>query len=612
MRPRKTDNNQLTINAFKQQKVVTFAALCVLLQLSGATVRRRLKEWKALSCYNQGGQYYTLPSIPEFNKQGLWKYKGAFFSKQGTMKDTVVHLVQISQRGLSNSELEEILGTNPNSYLPQCKRLAGVRREKHKRQVVYFSADEAVYQAQVKKRFPPEPAALKLPPDAQSIIILVELIKHPDSNPVELSQILQKMGHKIDVLVIENLFTCHGLKKTEYERVRVLTEIITRLTHHLESASLFPALPTVTFRPESNACPQCAARMKILKTTTKPVATLPIGDFIAREVKYTCSRCGLIVGSEELKQLVPERCNIGYDVLASVGQAFFIDSVDNEHIVESLREKHVTISRSEISYLAKKFIVYLSLLHKKVQKETRAFLSINGGYILHLDGTCDGDSPHLISVLDGITEIVLENTKVSTENADDLIPFLAGVKAAYGQPVAVVSDMGKGIALAVKEVFKNVPTFICHYHFLKAVGKNLFGEENDSIRKRLKNYGIQGILRKRVRTLGTTISATPPQMIMKFHRLFETEEVEIPCSSEGLPHLIIHTLLIWVLEGKHQGQGCGFPFDQPYLSFYQRLVTADTLLGKFGKADVCKTAKGKKLYTTIRRDLKPVIRDSAL
>lgn len=213
MRPRKTDRNQQTINAFKQQKVLTFASLCLLLQLSGATVRRRLKEWKALSSYNQSGQYYTLPSIPEFNKQGLWKHKGAFFSKQGTLKETVVHLVQISQKGLSNAELEGILGTNTNSYLPQCKGLSGVRREKHKRQVVYFSADEATYQDQVKKRFPPEPTALKLPPDALSIIILVELIKHPHSMPGELSRILQKMGHKIDVLMIENLFTCHGLKK---------------------------------------------------------------------------------------------------------------------------------------------------------------------------------------------------------------------------------------------------------------------------------------------------------------------------------------------------------------------------------------------------------------
>ncbi len=61
--------------------------------------------------------------------------------------------------------------------------------------------------------------------------------------------------------------------------------------------------------------------------------------------------------------------------------------------------------------------------------------------------------------------------------------------------------MGKGILTAIREVFKNVPLFICHYHFLENVGKELFGEENDTIRKRLKNHGIQGTLRRRVSVL---------------------------------------------------------------------------------------------------------------
>ena len=63
--------------------------------------------------------------------------------------------------------------------------------------------------------------------------------------------------------------------------------------------------------------------------------------------------------------LVPQRCNIGYDVLVYVGEAFFLNSRDNEHIVKELREKNVSVCRSEVSYLAKKFIVYLSLLHKQ-------------------------------------------------------------------------------------------------------------------------------------------------------------------------------------------------------------------------------------------------------
>ena len=310
--------------------------------------------------------------------------------------------------------------------------------------------------------------------------------------------------------------------------------------------------------------------------------------------------------------LVPKRCNFGYDVLVKVGEAFFLGSRNNDQIVKDLREKNVNISRSEVSYLAKKFIIYLALLHKKVRKETRAFLSMNGGYILHLDGTCEGDSPHLISVLDGITEIVLDNTKVPSENANDLITFLKGIKEAYGDPVAVVSDMGKGILAAVRAVFENVPLFICHFHFLKNLGKELFGEENDIIRKRLKNHGIQGILRKRVRTLSNTITAVPSELMESFLRLIETEDIMTERITESLPQMVIHTLLMWVLDGKHQGQGRGFPFDQPYLIFYQRLVTAYTLFGQFAKSDLFKTSKEKILVHTIRRDLQPVIRDSVL
>jgi hypothetical protein len=213
MRPRKTEHDRLTLDAFKQQKVLTIAAVCSLLQLSIATVRRRLKDWQALSSYNKSGQYYTLPSIPQFNKYGLWRYQHALFSKHGTLKNTVVHLVRISPGGLSNAELQQILGVNPNSYLPQLKQLGGVRREKHKRQVVYFSSDPEQYRRQQAKRFPPEPTALRLPPDAISIIVLVHLIKHPSSTPAELSQMLGREGYDIEARIIENLFEHHGLKK---------------------------------------------------------------------------------------------------------------------------------------------------------------------------------------------------------------------------------------------------------------------------------------------------------------------------------------------------------------------------------------------------------------
>lgn len=213
MRPRKTEHDQETIKAFKQHKILTIITLCTLLKLSVATIRRRLNEWSALSSYNKSGRYYTLSSIPKFNKKGLWKHQGVFFSKHGTLKNTVIHLIQISSSGLSNSELEKILGINPNSYLPQCKQLEGVKREKHNRQVIYFSVDEKIYKQQKQNRFPPEPTMLKLPPDAISVIVLVKLIKNPNSTPVGLADMLKREGYKIDAIMIKNLLERHGLIK---------------------------------------------------------------------------------------------------------------------------------------------------------------------------------------------------------------------------------------------------------------------------------------------------------------------------------------------------------------------------------------------------------------
>jgi len=214
VRPRATTAHEpAVVHAFKQRNVLTLAELSAMLHCSNGTVRRRLKEWRALSSYNNNGRYYTLPSIPRFDKKGLWKHQGVFFSKHGTLKNTIIHLVHLSAAGLSNAELKQILGTDPTSYLAQRKQLGGLKAEKHNREAVYFSAEEQTYRRQKQNRFPPEPTALKLPPDAISIIVLVQLIKHPGSTPAELSDMLHHEGYQIGADMIDNLFEHHGLKK---------------------------------------------------------------------------------------------------------------------------------------------------------------------------------------------------------------------------------------------------------------------------------------------------------------------------------------------------------------------------------------------------------------
>ena len=78
----------------------------------------------------------------------------------------------------------------------------------------------------------------------------------------------------------------------------------------------------------------------------------------------------------------------------------------------------------------------------------------------------------LMSSLDSISEIVLGNVKLPSEKTEEIIPFLKEIKRRYGVPVAVVHDMGVGIVAAVEKVFPAIAHFICHFHFLRDVGKD--------------------------------------------------------------------------------------------------------------------------------------------
>ena len=69
--------------------------------------------------------------------------------------------------------------------------------------------------------------------------------------------------------------------------------------------------------------------------------------------------------------------------------------------------------------------------------------------------------------------------------------------------------MGRGILCAVKAVFKDIPDFICHFHFLRDIGKDLFEKEYATIRNRLKKHKIRPLLRQRVKALEKIIGDDP-------------------------------------------------------------------------------------------------------
>jgi hypothetical protein len=270
--------------------------------------------------------------------------------------------------------------------------------------------------------------------------------------------------------------------------------------------------------------------------------------------------------------MVAPNGKFGFDVMVYVGEALFLRARNGKEIQRELGEININISRREIDHLGRRFIVYLTLVHEQSQEKLKALMGSRGGYILHLDGTCEGDSPHLMTSIDELSKIVLGNVKLPSENAAQLIPFLRTIQQAYGEPIAMVHDMGTAILSAVKEVFPKIPDYICHFHFLKDIGKDLFGHDYSTIRRHLKTHAIRSHLRKTAKGLKKAIDADPEKQRC-LHSYLESKPL---CKAETplIPLVMVYLMICWVLEAKQASHGFGFPFDRPHFDFYRRAQEA--------------------------------------
>jgi len=331
----------------------------------------------------------------------------------------------------------------------------------------------------------------------------------------------------------------------------------------------FATPPTVEFRPERTHCAGCGATLTICKTRTRTVRTLHVGPFRAREVFLCCQPCDRTQRSESLGALVPPGATFGYDVLVYVGQALFLRHRNEAEVVAELEQRNVRISPREVSWLGMKFVVYLALAHQRRAPALVADMQTRGGYICHLDATCEGRDPFLMSSIDSLSNIVLGNVKLPAEDEAHIVPFLARLKQTFGVPLALVHDMGAGILRAVAKVFPGVADFICHFHFLRDIGKDYLGADYDTLRKRLSHHGIGAALRYRAKQLKREMDANPV-MISALHDGMLNGALP-PDAFAFTPVVGAYTLIQWALRGKTEGDGYGFPFDRPHLTFAQRL-----------------------------------------
>jgi hypothetical protein len=238
---------------------------------------------------------------------------------------------------------------------------------------------------------------------------------------------------------------------------------------------LFPRPPVIDFTAPPPA--PATGGWQVLKTSTRKVITLLIGEFTARETLGWNSATDQLCPAPALRRLVAPACNYGYEVLVYVGQAFFLDAQPVRQIRAQLAQRQVHLSASTVTDLGRRFMALLALAHRQCSPRRQQAMALQGGYILHLDATDEDKSPLLMTGIDAVMEIVLGNLKLPSEKAEGIVPFLRQLNACFGPPRALVQARSKGLLSAIAEVFPGRSDYICHFHFLRDLGKDLLGGE---------------------------------------------------------------------------------------------------------------------------------------
>ena len=203
-----------TLKAFRHSRIMTASELAEHLECSIPSVRNRLKSWGALTSYNRNGRHYALSDVGKFDEKGLWKHKGVFFSRYGTLKRTVRHLVESSPAGLDAREIGRLVGLPARSFMAQLQKIPGLRREKHEKRFVYYCDEQDRHRSQRARRVQESKRKPKeLPCDTEAIFVLVDRIKHPDSSFEQCVQRLRRRGRRVNISAVRNLLAYHGIEK---------------------------------------------------------------------------------------------------------------------------------------------------------------------------------------------------------------------------------------------------------------------------------------------------------------------------------------------------------------------------------------------------------------
>jgi hypothetical protein len=345
-------------------------------------------------------------------------------------------------------------------------------------------------------------------------------------------------------------------------------------------------LPRFIFSWEQELCEKCAEPLLVRRTERREreIKSIAYGAFLAVERQGYCPQHPELppARSQQLRRIVAPGSEYAYDVLARIGVARFLECRQISEIQIELSRSHgLDIPRSTIGHLARKFIAYFQIVHRQSIGALRADMKTRGGYILHVDGTCEEGSGVMLVCMDSLSGQVLESRKIASENTEDIKSVLQDVRRDWGTPLANVHDLRHSLITAVAHVFKGTPQFICHYHLAADVGKDILSGHVDQLRRVFRRTKVRPKLRQIVRSLKTfaVLPESEAHVVSSLLGQRPRSVLQQSCMPDVAKGLV-HGLASWILAFSHDGEGYGFPFDMPYLNLYERIVEVHRMLSQ--------------------------------
>jgi hypothetical protein len=337
-----------------------------------------------------------------------------------------------------------------------------------------------------------------------------------------------------------------------------------------------------TAKEQPGSCEVCQGPMHVQKTFQHEGRTIAHGTFEVHETVWVCkAKCrhpsGKLVtrrANSVVQSIMPNSIT-GYDLMVFVGRKRYLDHRQREEIRAKLRQTHaIAISSGEVTRLARRFLDYLTRLHYARADQLKAALASDGGWPMHIDATGENGQGTLFVVMAGWRKWVLGNWKIATERSELILPCLQDTVQRFGPPRAAMRDLGRAVTPAIEalvlELDTDIPVLACHQHFLADIGKDLLEPSHSELRGLFRRTKTRPKLRSLVRDLGRKIGEQIDEArkaVQVWQSMAEANH-RIPRGRNGLA--IVRTMAQWALDYKADSTGLDFPFDRPYLDFYNR------------------------------------------